>query len=345
MSAERPRSVDLYRREGDPATRANLKVFSRGTAISLSARVPVLENMGFRVVNERTYNITPQPAAGEAADSTRVWLHDMTLERADDGEIDVARLGPALEAAMMAQFRGLAESDRFDQLVLAAGLAWREASLLRALGRYLRQVGAPYAQGYIADALARHPAIAAGLVALFIAKFDPRLGEGDRGQKMEAERKAIETALDAVSSLDEDRILRRLVNLIDAALRTNFFQIGPDGQPRGTISIKYDCARVDSLPLPRPLYEIFVYSPRVEGIHLRFGKVAAAACAGPTGRRISAPRCSASSRRSRSRTRSSCPSAPRAASCPSTCRRPPTGRPGSPRAPRATASSCGRCLS
>ncbi|MBA4333541.1 MAG: NAD-glutamate dehydrogenase, partial [Methylobacterium sp.] len=140
LSTERARAVDLYRREGDPATRANLKVFSRGAAISLSARVPVLENMGFRVVNERTYNITPQPAAGEAADTTRVWLHDMTLERADDGEIDVSRLGPALEAAMMAQFRGLAESDRFDQLVLAAGLAWREASLLRALGRYLRQV-------------------------------------------------------------------------------------------------------------------------------------------------------------------------------------------------------------
>jgi glutamate dehydrogenase len=274
LSAERARAVDLYRREGDPATRANLKVFSRGAAISLSARVPVLENMGFRVVNERTYNITPQPAAGEAADTTRVWLHDMTLERADDGEIDVSRLGPALEAAMMAQFRGLAESDRFDQLVLAAGLAWREASLLRALGRYLRQVGAPYAQGYIADALARHPAIAAGLVALFSAKFDPRLAEAERRTGMQGERRAIETALDAVSSLDEDRILRRLVNLIDAALRTNFFQIGPDGQPRGTISIKYDCAKVDSLPLPRPLYEIFVYSPRVEGIHLRFGKVA-----------------------------------------------------------------------
>lgn len=274
LTPERARAVNLYRREGDPVTRANLKVFSRGAAISLSARVPVLENMGFRVVNERTYNITPQPASGEATDSTRVWLHDMTLERADDGEIDVISLDPTIEAALMAQFRGLAESDRFDQLVLAAGLAWREAALLRALGRYLRQVGAPYAQGYIADALTRHAGIASGLVALFIAKFDPRLSDAERTARTESERAAIETALDAVTSLDEDRILRRLVNLIDAALRTNFFQIGTDGQPRGTISIKYDCARVDSLPLPRPLYEIFVYSPRVEGIHLRFGKVA-----------------------------------------------------------------------
>ncbi|HEV7261291.1 MAG TPA: NAD-glutamate dehydrogenase [Bosea sp. (in: a-proteobacteria)] len=274
LSADRARAVDLYRREGDPPTRANLKVFSRGTAISLSNRVPVLENMGFRVVNERTYNITPQPTDGSATESARVWLHDMTLERADDSEIDIARLDPTIEAALMAQFRGLAESDRFDQLVLAAGLAWREAALLRALGRYLRQVGAPYAQGYIADALANHPGIASGLVAYFTAKFDPRIGESERARKSETARKGIEEALDAVTSLDEDRILRRLVNLIDAALRTNFFQIGPDGHPRGTISMKYDCAKLDSLPLPRPLYEIFVYSPRVEGVHMRFGKVA-----------------------------------------------------------------------
>ena len=272
LTQERPRAVDLYRRDGDGETRANLKVFSRGASISLSERVPVLENMGFRVVNERTYNLTPQAAAG--ADVTRVWLHDMTLERAAGGAIDVERLDPTIEAALMAQFRGLAESDRFDQLVLAAGLAWREAALLRALGRYLRQAGAPYAQDYIANALTRHPAIAADLVAFFAAKFDPRV-EGDaRRAGMTEARGRIEAVLDAVTSLDEDRILRRLLNLIDAGLRTNFFQLGPDGHPRGTISFKFDCAQVDALPLPRPLYEIFVYSPRVEGVHMRFGKVA-----------------------------------------------------------------------
>ncbi|CAN7694783.1 NAD-glutamate dehydrogenase [Bosea sp. LjRoot9] len=274
LTPDRGRAVSLYRREGDPTTRANLKVFSRGAAISLSARVPVLENMGFRVVNERTYNILPQPAASEGSETAAVWLHDMTLERADDGAIDVERLDPTIEAALMAQFRGLAESDRFDQLVLAAGLAWREAALLRSLGRYLRQVGAPYAQDYIADALTRHAGIASGLVALFLAKFDPRIDAKQREARVAAERERIETALNDVTSLDEDRILRRLVNLIDAGLRTNFFQIGPDGHPRSTISIKYECAKLDSLPLPRPLYEIFVYSPRVEGVHLRFGKVA-----------------------------------------------------------------------
>ncbi|PZU86560.1 MAG: NAD-glutamate dehydrogenase [Chelatococcus sp.] len=275
LSGEHGRAVNLYRREGDPATRANLKVFSRGESIPLSARVPVLENMGFRVVNERTYSILPHPPAGqEGGREGRVWLHDMALERADDGDIDVAQLDPTIEAALMAQFRGLTESDRFDQLVLVAGLAWREATLLRAFGRYLRQVGAPYAQGYIADALTKHPDIAAGITAYFMARFDPRLSAGEREEKSAGERAGIEAALDAVTSLDEDRILRRLLNLVDSALRTNFFQTGPDGHPRQTISFKFDCARLDSLPLPRPLYEIFVYSPRVEGIHLRFGKVA-----------------------------------------------------------------------
>ncbi|MFN3673999.1 MAG: NAD-glutamate dehydrogenase domain-containing protein, partial [Bosea sp. (in: a-proteobacteria)] len=221
-----------------------------------------------------TYNIMPQIAAGQSQQEARVWLHDMTLERGDGGAIDVAALDPAIEAALMAQFRGLAESDRFDQLVLCAGLGWREAALLRAFGRYLRQVGAPYAQDYIADALTRHAGIAAALVRLFLAKFDPRLSESERESRMASERAGIEAALDAVTSLDEDRILRRLVNLIDAGLRTNFFQLGPDGHPRSTISFKFDCASVDGLPLPRPLYEIFVYSPRVEGIHMRFGKVA-----------------------------------------------------------------------
>ncbi|MGL4729540.1 MAG: NAD-glutamate dehydrogenase domain-containing protein, partial [Bosea sp. (in: a-proteobacteria)] len=159
-------------------------------------------------------------------------------------------------------------------LVLEAGLAWREASLLRALARYLRQVGAPYAQDYIAEALAKHPDVARLIVELFKARFDPRETETKRAEASAAAAAAIEKALEAVTSLDEDRILRRIVNLVGAALRTNFFQIGLDGFPRGTISFKFESGKVEGLPLPRPLYEIFVYSPRVEGVHLRFGKVA-----------------------------------------------------------------------
>jgi glutamate dehydrogenase len=270
LSSDRPRAVNLYRREGDPATRANLKVFALGEAVPLSARVPVLENLGFRVVNERTYAIGAN--AGDQA--SRTWLHDMALERAIGGPIEIESVDPLVEASLLAHFRGLSESDRFDWLVLEAGFAWREAALLRAFGRYLRQVGAPYGQDYIADALARHPDVARLIVELFRARFDPRGDDKARGEAGGAVHALIEQALQGVTSLDEDRILRRLVNLVDAALRTNYFQIGPDGYPRETIAFKFESGKVEGLPLPRPLYEIFVYSPRVEGVHLRFGKVA-----------------------------------------------------------------------
>jgi glutamate dehydrogenase len=269
LSEGRPRAVDLYRREGDPDTRVNLKVFSRGSGLLLSERVPLLENLGFRVVNERTYRIAPPGAS----DLDRVWLHDMALERASGGTIDAHEIQGPIEAALLALFRGLAESDAFNRLVLEAGLGWRDVAMVRALGRYLRQIRVPYAQDYLAGTLARHGAIAADLVRLFYARFDPR-AQAKREAEQAAIRARIEDALKGVTSLDDDSILRRFVNLIEAALRTNFFQIDANGLPRQTIALKFECARVEGLPLPRPLYEIFVYSPRVEGVHLRFGKVA-----------------------------------------------------------------------
>jgi glutamate dehydrogenase len=268
LSDARPRAVDLYRRDGDPDTRANLKVFSRGTALPLSERVPLLENLGFRVVNERTYRVAPGPADADA-----VWLHDMALERASGGAIETAAIQGPIEAALLALFRGLAESDAFNRLVLEAGLGWRDVAMIRALGRYLRQIRVAYAQDYLAGTLARHGSIAADLVRLFYARFDPRAGE-NRHQNQVAIRARIEEALRGVTSLDDDSILRRFVNLVEAGLRTNFFQIDANGLPRQTIAFKFECARVEGMPLPRPLYEIFVYSPRVEGVHLRFGKVA-----------------------------------------------------------------------
>ncbi len=270
LSDGKQRAVDFYRREGDPASRVNLKVFTRAHPMPLSERVPMLENMGFTVVNERTYRIVPEGAA-EAA---RVWLHDMALERNSRGDIDIAAAEPAIEAALMAQFRGATESDRFDALVLEAGLAWREAALLRALARYLQQAGVPYAQSYLAGTLARHKDIAATLSRMFSNRFDPRLDAAHRtGTALELATR-LDGQLADVTSLDDDRILRRFANLITSAIRTNFFQIGADGQARPVISFKFDSAKVDGLPAPRPLYEIFVYSPRVEGVHLRFGKVA-----------------------------------------------------------------------
>ncbi|MCJ2033982.1 NAD-glutamate dehydrogenase [Methylobacterium sp. J-068] len=269
LNPDRPRAADIGRRVTDPDSQIRLKVFSRGASLSLSERVPVLENLGFRVINERTYRV--MPAGSEEA--ARVWLHDMLLERATGAAIDLARLELPLEDALLALGRGQAESDGYNRLVLEAELPWRDVALLRAFGRYLRQLRIRYGQDYLAATLAAHAGIARSLVALFQARFDPAL-DGDRAARQAEIRAEIETALASVTSLDEDRILRRFVNLIEAAVRTNFFQRAEGGGARETIAFKFACARVSGMPLPRPFFEIFVYSPRVEGVHLRFGYVA-----------------------------------------------------------------------
>jgi glutamate dehydrogenase len=274
LTAARPVALSVYRRAGDDdPTRFGLKVFSRSTPLSLSYRVPVIENHGLRVVNERTYQITPSATPAPAP----VWLHDMTIE-ANDGKpiVITAEFAGRLEASIMAVVGDRAESDGYNALILRTGLSWRQVSAIRALSRYLHQIRAPFSQDYMWATLRKNAAVTNSIVALFQARFDPRLTATD------AERSALEAALLAeieeqlksVASLDEDRILRRFTNLVQATIRTNLWQVGQDGQPRPVISFKFDARRVEDLPDPRPLYEIFVYSPRLEGIHLRFGKVA-----------------------------------------------------------------------
>ncbi len=270
LTPERQRLVNLYRRRAEEEHRASLKVFSLGEAVSLSERVPLLEGLGFRVINERTYRLIAQAEGDERS----VWLHDMTLERAVGGAIDIAAIDPRIEAALMALFHGLTESDRLNALVLEAGLAWREVAMLRTLSRYAQQIRAPYGQDYIADTLKKHAAVAAALVALFHARFDPQGDEAGRQAREAKVSQEIDTLLAAVQSLDEDRILRLFRNLLRAAVRTNFYQPAEDGRPRFVIAFKFDAAKISSLPLPRPLFEIFLHSPRVEGVHMRFGKVA-----------------------------------------------------------------------
>ena len=171
---------------------------------------------------------------------------------------------------------GGAENDGYNALVLAAGMMWRDVALIRTISRFLRQIRVPYSQDYMWTTLVKHSAIAADIVRLFQARFDPRPNQSpDERKAREAEVvAAIEAALRQVESLDEDRILRRFVNAVQAALRTNFYQIDADGLPKHLIALKFGSRALESVPAPRPLYEIFVYSPRVEGVHLRFGKVA-----------------------------------------------------------------------
>ena len=270
LSPIRPLGADFYsRREADHAA-AGLKVWSREKPIALSERVPVLENMGFRVVDERTYRIEP----GDTG-AAEVWLHDMLLERADGAAFDLDALKARLEAAFMAVMRSRAENDGYNALVLSAGLQWRDVALIRTISRFLRQVRVAYSQDYMWATLRRHSGIAGQVVQMFHTRFDPRLelSKEERGAKQAEFVAAIEEALGAVESLDEDRILRHFVNAVTSALRTNFYQ-SENGQPKPTIAIKFDSRKIEGLPLPKPLYEIFVYSPRVEGVHLRFGKVA-----------------------------------------------------------------------
>ncbi len=269
LTAEHPVGVEFYRSFGAEPMSAGLKVFSHSRPIALSERVPVLENMGFRVVDERTYHIEPQDAAD-------VWFHDMTLETALGQPFDLSELREKIEACFLAVMGGRAENDGYNALVLATGLVWRDVALIRTLSRFLRQVRVPFSQDYMWATLRKHAAIAAQIVSLFHNRFDPKLGVSadERSAREATITTAIETALQAVDSLDEDRILRRFVNTVQCAIRTNFYQLDNHGQPKELIAVKFSSRKLDAMPLPRPLYEIFVYSPRVEGVHLRFGKVA-----------------------------------------------------------------------
>ncbi len=270
LTEQRPLGVDFHHRQEEEQRAVGLKVWSYARPLPLSERVPVLEDMGFRVVDERTFHISPRGENGR-----EVWYHDMLLTRSDGGTIDLDTGKAKLETSFLMVMRGQAESDGYNALTLHGGLAWRDVALIRALSRYLRQVRVPFSQDYMWATLVKHAAIAVDIVALFHARFDPRPdAENDRAGPQAAIAARIDDELQKVESLDEDRILRRFVNAVQSAIRTNFYQTDSQGQPKALIAVKFESGKITDLPLPRPLYEIFVYSPRVEGVHMRFGKVA-----------------------------------------------------------------------
>jgi glutamate dehydrogenase len=270
LAKDRPLGVDFHHRTHEQQRAVGLKIWSLARPLPLSERVPVLENMGFKVVDERTYHIEPK---GDGAST--VWFHDMLLERRDGTAIDLDTGKARLEAAFLMVMRGLAENDGYNALTLAGSLGWRDVALIRALSRYLRQIRVPFSQDYMWTTLVKHYVVVDDIVELFYARFDPRAGDADdRVGKQKTIVEGIEKELQNVQSLDEDRILRHFVNVVQAAIRTNFFQTDEEGLPRAMIAVKFKSGEIADLPLPRPLYEIFVYSPRVEGVHLRFGKVA-----------------------------------------------------------------------
>ncbi len=245
-----------------------LKLYVLGREFPLSASLPIFENLGFRVIAENSYPISLNPGQGPIAEAA---ILDFYMERADGAAVELDGVKHRLEDAIHAVIGGTAENDGLNRLIVTAGLPWRDITILRAGAKFLRQAGFSFSQDYIEQALARNSDIAALLVQLFHTRHDPDRHDRDTPSKELHEQ--IEVALNNVPSLDDDRIIRRLRNVIDCVQRTNFFQ---DAVERGSacLSFKLDSRKIDELPLPRPLCEIFVYSPEVEGVHLRFGRVA-----------------------------------------------------------------------
>jgi glutamate dehydrogenase len=288
LGPQMPVAIDFYREAGEPAARLHAAVYRFGGPISLSQRVPVLENLGFRAIDEQSYVLAPHYSDGQR----EVTLHDMALETADGSPIDLDTHDERLEACFRAVFGGEADNDNFNRLVVSAGADWRSVAALRACAAYLRQLGSPFGPRYIADALHRHAGVTRDLLELFHLRFDPgrKLGASARKAAEEPIRRRIEGALAAVPSLDEDRILRQVLNLVGAMVRTNFYQRGSDPSPPpyrlsrdgegsgppypATLAFKLDSNAVEAAPQPRPFREIWVYAPRVEGIHLRFAPIA-----------------------------------------------------------------------
>jgi glutamate dehydrogenase len=260
--------VDLYRHRGD-ALQFHCKIIHSGPAVALSEIMPRLENMGVRVLGEVGYEVQPLNA------SEPIRIRDFRLDAAGMKD-DLSPVKAKFEETFTRVWQNDAENDGFNRLVLCAELEWHEVVVLRAYCKYIRQIGIALSESGIQQTLASNPSITRALIDLFRNHFDPAIGVGAGGRQGASLgiRAQIEDALNKVTNPDEDRILRLYVTLIEATLRTNYFQSDAAGNRKSYVSFKMDSQKIKELPLPRPMVEIFVYSPTMEGIHLRAGKVA-----------------------------------------------------------------------
>jgi len=245
----------------------HLRLFRSASPITLSQALPILENMGFVVLSEHPYRI-------EVPSSRPIWLQDFQMQRRDGGTVTPQALGPRFTETFAAVWNGRAENDGFNRLVVMTTMTWRQAAVVRAYCKFLLQTGGTFSQSYMEQVLASNSAIASALSQLFEAQFDPAMKAPRREAELTRVQAEIDRLLDAVTSLDEDRILRRFVGAIRATLRTNYYQKDGKEPFKSWLSFKLDPRHVPELPQPRPAFEIFVYSPRVEGVHLRMGHVA-----------------------------------------------------------------------
>jgi glutamate dehydrogenase len=260
-----PLAMRLFQPDPSTPNLLRFKVFRREQPIPISDAVPMLEHLGLKVIGERPYEL-------DLADGSIAWIQDFEMVHSF-GDLDLDACRPLFTKAFARVFERAAEDDGFNRLTLAACLTWRQVALLRAVCKYLLQIGLPFSQTSMERALVGNRAIARTLVAMFEGRHDPKLTPKERDKRYAATKAELKAALEGVKSLDEDRILRAYRNVLKAVTRTNYFQ-GQAGARKPVMSFKLDPSRIPELPLPRPMFEIWVYSPRVEGVHLRFGKVA-----------------------------------------------------------------------
>ena len=265
LNEQQPLGMNFYRR-ADATNPLRFKLFQQNKPLFLSDVLPVLENLGLKVLGEHPYKVKRS--------EQQHWIHDFALKLAINNadSFDLAAIKDKFQTAFLQTWQGNSESDAFNKLVLAAQLNWRQVALLRGYARYMKQIGASYSQDFIAATLVNQPAITRQLVELFALRFNPDLKPAKTAQTNSL--KQLEKALEGVTSLTEDRVLRRYIELIKATLRTNFYQLDAAGNSKLAISYKLNPSAISNIPQPCPRYEIFVSSPRVEGVHLRYGQAA-----------------------------------------------------------------------
>ncbi|MFK4223056.1 NAD-glutamate dehydrogenase [Streptomyces sp. NPDC019890] len=262
-------SLSLYEPVGAAPGERRFKIYRTGEQVSLSAVLPALNRLGVEVVDERPYEL-------RCSDRTTAWIYDFGLRMplaTGNGDYLADDARERFQEAFAAVWTGEAENDGFNSLVLRAGLSWRQAMVLRAYAKYMRQAGSTFSQDYMEDTLCNNVHTTRLLVSLFEARMSPERQRAGT-ELIDGLLEELDGALDQVASLDEDRILRSFLTVIKATLRTNFFQEAAGFSHHSYVSMKFDPQAIPDLPAPRPAYEIWVYSPRVEGVHLRFGKVA-----------------------------------------------------------------------
>ncbi|MCI4643342.1 MAG: NAD-glutamate dehydrogenase [Hyphomonadaceae bacterium] len=275
LSAAEPVRVRAFQVAEEDAETLQAKIYVRDGAIPLSRCVPVFENMGLFVSSETGYPVRPTDRL--ALDGPEIyWVHHVIMRMPNAAPVEMPLLAKRFEAAFVATWMGEAENDGFNKLVFAVGATWREAALLRGLAAFRQQTGRDPARATQIRALRKHPDLTRKLLELFRARFDPHYEDqmDERAARCRVLRSEIEAGLGHVAALDDDRVIRRIADLIMAIQRTNFCQTQPDGSPKRAISFKIASQEVEELPAPKPFREIFVAGPSVEGVHCRFGPVA-----------------------------------------------------------------------